>query len=244
MDTRVKPAYDAEYVSASFSNSDSSIQTAKLSYSRGAVRPRFANPSRTPRGDGAMGGARAPMGTPEAGFTHLARQGTARAQGKAQRLPALHRPPGHQPFRGAPVRPAFALSAEGSPLEALPHRQDPSRISEVVEAGIGIHSQVRERRLHRLSCPGRSAAWSTCGTLRCRAGAVTNAGVWYGPGSAKQRFAKSCALHRARDTRLVFGLIRIRRTNTLSCSITPPPPAAFALVSNPTPCRRSSGSRR
>jgi hypothetical protein len=27
--------------------------------------------------------------------------------------------------------------------------------------------------------------------VRCRAGAVTNAGVWYGPGSAKQRFARA-----------------------------------------------------
>src|ERR1700754_860833 len=49
-------------------------------------------------------------------------------------------------------------------------------------------------------CPGRSAARSSCGAVRCRAGAVTHAGVWYGPGSAKQRFAKSYALHRARDT--------------------------------------------
>src|SRR3977135_3891036 len=52
--------------------------------------------------------------------THLARQGTARAQGKAQRLPALHRPPGHRPVRGAPVRPALALPAEGSLLESGP----------------------------------------------------------------------------------------------------------------------------
>src|ERR1700730_46029 len=44
---------------------------------------------------------------------------TARAQGKAQRLPALHRPI-HRPFRGAPARPALALSAEGSPLESAP----------------------------------------------------------------------------------------------------------------------------
>src|SRR5437868_9612572 len=33
--------------------------------------------------------------------------------------------------------------------------------------------------------------------VRCRAGAVTGSGVWYGPGSAKQRYA----LHRVRDTR-------------------------------------------
>jgi hypothetical protein len=56
-----------------------------------------------------------------------------------------------------------------------------------------------------LSCPGRGAAWSTCGTVRRRAGAVTNAGVWYGPGSAKQPLRKSYALHRARDTNRSFN---------------------------------------
>src|SRR3981189_105106 len=87
------------------------------------MRPRFANPSRTARGDGAVGGARAPTGTLEAGGEPTSRgKATARAQGKPQRLPALHRPPGHRPFRGAPVRPAFALSAEGSLLESAPHR--------------------------------------------------------------------------------------------------------------------------
>jgi hypothetical protein len=35
-------------------------------------------------------------------------------------------------------------------------------------------------------CPGRSAARSTCEAVRCRAGAVTNAGAWYGPGSAER----------------------------------------------------------
>ena len=34
------------------------------------------------------------------------------------------------------------------------------------------------------------------GVVRCRAGAVTNAGVSRGPGSAKQH----CVLHRARET--------------------------------------------
>src|SRR3979409_2568783 len=97
------------------------FQTARRSRSRGAMRPRFANPSRTARGDGAVGGARAPMGTLEAGGEPTSRgKVTARAQGKAQRLPALHQPPGHRPFRGAPVRPAFALSKEGSPLESGP----------------------------------------------------------------------------------------------------------------------------
>src|SRR3954451_13581968 len=35
-------------------------------------------------------------------------------------------------------------------------------------------------------CPGRGAARSSCGAVRCRAGAVTSAGVWYGPGSAER----------------------------------------------------------
>src|ERR1700712_163821 len=38
----------------------------------------------------------------------------------------------------------------------------------------------------KLVCPGRSAARSTCEAVRCRAGAVANAGVWYGPGSAER----------------------------------------------------------
>src|SRR5205085_6808937 len=56
-------------------------------------------------------------------------------------------------------------------------------------------------------CPGRCRAPDAAqhavlhGVVRRRAGAVTHAGVWYGPGSAKQRSAKGYALHRARDTR-------------------------------------------
>jgi hypothetical protein len=36
------------------------------------------------------------------------------------------------------------------------------------------------------------------GVVRCRAGAVPNAGALYDPGSAKQRFAKSYAIARRR----------------------------------------------
>src|ERR1700710_858744 len=76
----------------------------------------LANRARGWSGGRRQGACEAPL---EAGqWTHLARQGTARAQGKAQRLPALHRPPGHRPSRDAPVRPAFALSAERSLLES------------------------------------------------------------------------------------------------------------------------------
>jgi hypothetical protein len=104
--------------------SEFKFQTAKPPRSRGAMRPRFAGNSSASEPhwrDGAMGGARAPMGTLEAGGETTSRgKVTARAQGKAQRLPALHRPPGRQPFRGAPGQPAFALSAEGSLLESAP----------------------------------------------------------------------------------------------------------------------------
>ena len=44
----------------------------------------------------------------------------------------------------------------------------------------------RRRARKPLSCPGRSAARSTCEAVRCRAGAVTNSGAWYGPGSAER----------------------------------------------------------
>src|ERR1700730_9190487 len=42
------------------------------------------------------------------------------------------------------------------------------------------------RRRRGELCPGRSAACSPCGTVRCRAGAVRNAGAWYGPGSVER----------------------------------------------------------
>src|ERR1041385_5811263 len=35
------------------------------------------------------------------------------------------------------------------------------------------------------SCPGRSAARSPCEAVRCRAGAVANSAVWYGPGFSR-----------------------------------------------------------
>jgi hypothetical protein len=144
------------------------FQTAKLSHSRGAKRPRFASPSRTARGDGAVGGARMLARHPwrRDQWTHLARQGTARAQGKAQRLPALHRPPVHRPFRGAPVRPAFALSAERiAPRKRPLTGQDASRIREVL--GTGIRNEkfnVDERKIFVV--PANAGTH----THRCRCG--------------------------------------------------------------------------
>src|ERR1700710_2512213 len=52
-----------------------------------------------------------------------------------------------------------------------------------------------------------STRYGSCGAVRCRAGVVTSAGVWYGPGFAKQRFAKCYALHRARDTKSARPLL-------------------------------------
>jgi hypothetical protein len=47
---------------------------------------------------------------------------TARAQGRRCASRRSTWPSACRPFRGAPVRPAFALSAEGSLLESAPHR--------------------------------------------------------------------------------------------------------------------------
>ena len=56
---RPLPAQSGERLRKRFASIyNSAIQTAKRSHSRGAKRPRFASPSRTARGDGAVGGAR------------------------------------------------------------------------------------------------------------------------------------------------------------------------------------------
>jgi hypothetical protein len=138
------------------------FQTATASHSRGAMRPRFANSSRTARGDGAVGGARAPTGTLEAGGEPTSRgKATARAQGKAQRLPALHRPSGRQPFRGAPVRPALALSAAGSPLESGP---SPDRTRNIYSV-IGIPS-IGIFRFRKIFCRDPEVSRSPDGAQR------------------------------------------------------------------------------
>src|SRR3978361_1250524 len=63
-----------------------------------------------------------------------------------------------------------------------------------------VRSRVsRERVICWTLCPGRGAAFFM--PLR-RAGTVTNAGAWYGPGSAAHRFAKSYALRCVRGTDL------------------------------------------
>src|SRR5436305_861201 len=47
------------------------------------------------------------------------------------------------------------------------------------------------------SCPGRGAAFLT---VHRRAGTVTNAGAWYGPGSAAHHVVKNDALRCVRGT--------------------------------------------
>src|SRR3954468_8299286 len=69
----------------------------------------------------------------------------------------------------APAKLSLCPTSE-CPREAPLTGQDASRISEVLKAGIGIHSQFRERWVADFSCPGRSAAHSSCGAVRCRAG--------------------------------------------------------------------------
>src|ERR1700709_2303312 len=111
-------------------NSDPPIQTATLPYSRGAKRPRFASPSRTARGDGAVGGARAPMGTLGGGINRPTSRGKAPRAPKARRS-ASQRSTGHQAIdrSGAPRSGQLSLCpTSGSPLEAPPqwtgHEQD------------------------------------------------------------------------------------------------------------------------
>src|SRR5436305_2022722 len=53
----------------------------------------------------------------------------------------------HRPVWVSPSQPALALPHFRTPHEAPLTGQDTSRISEVARAGIGIHSQVRERRV-------------------------------------------------------------------------------------------------
>ena len=64
------------------------------------------------------------------------------------------------------------------------------RIRELDETDPRDRHQAGLRRLRapeqRSACASRGEA-GTCGAVRCRAGAATNAGAWYGPGSAKQR---------------------------------------------------------
>src|SRR4051795_6341687 len=85
------------------------FQTATLPHSRDAVRPRFAiSLARLARGDGAVGGARAPTGTPEAGLTYPPRTARHRAR---PRLGAA--PPSAPPTTGlstVPGRPGPASS--------------------------------------------------------------------------------------------------------------------------------------
>jgi hypothetical protein len=107
-------------------------------------------PREPKRGDGAVGGARVPMGTPRGGINVPTSRGKAPRAPKARRS-ASQRSTGHQAVNrsGAPpVRPAFALSNFGTASRKRSLiGQDASRISEVLGTWIGIHSQVRERRL-------------------------------------------------------------------------------------------------
>jgi hypothetical protein len=140
-------------------------------------------------------------------FTCLVQPLKAAPRSGHGRLPKAPRVHACEAQPRAPHRPSGCPSGQLSlcptsvtPLEAPLTGQDASRIREVSGTGIGIHSQVRERKL---SCPGRSAAWSTCGTVRCRAVSASTRvfdALWsrliatrrnWGPGSAKQRFARA-----------------------------------------------------
>jgi hypothetical protein len=134
------------------------FQTAKPLYSRGALRPSFASPSRTARGDGAVGGARAPTGTLEAGLTYPPRAARHRARPRLGAAPPSAPPatrPSTDPGRPGPASSRSVrcrIASRKRPLTG----QDASRISEVLGTGIGIHSQVRERRFSSTGEPGQN----------------------------------------------------------------------------------------
>jgi hypothetical protein len=96
----------AECLSAPCENSEFKFQTANLPRSRGAMRPRFASPPRTARGDGAVGGARAPTGTLEAGLTYPPRAARHRARPRLGAAPPSA-PPATRPST-VPGRPGPA----------------------------------------------------------------------------------------------------------------------------------------
>jgi hypothetical protein len=105
-----------------------------------------------------------------------------------------------------------------TPLEAPLTGQDTSRISEVLRPWIGIHSQVRERRAAQTFVPRtqRSVEHLRSGALqshkrvyaRLRRAMVPVTCDLKKPGSrfCEAALRKCYALHRARDTRAVFGL--------------------------------------
>jgi hypothetical protein len=163
-------ALRAEFVSTRRKFLIHKIQTATASRSRGAMRPRFASPSRTARGDGAVGGARAPMGTLEAGLTYPPRAARHRARPRLGAAPPSA-PPATRPSTvpGRPGRPAFALPAAGSLLESAPSLDRTSNIYRVVGiTSIGIFRFSRIIFVVPAKAPGRLR--KVCRCPRARAG--------------------------------------------------------------------------
>jgi hypothetical protein len=195
---------------------DSEFQTAKLSRSRGAKRPRFASPSRTARGDGAVGGARAPMGTLEAGLMDPPRAARHRARPRQGAAPPSA-PPATRPST-VPGRPGPAsfrsvrcsIASRKRPLIG----QDAGRISEVLRTGIGIHSQVREQttfvpRTQR-SVLGSALCAARAQAPLLRSGALQSRGRNEHWCLVRSRFCEAArrALHRTRDTKKSLHIYR------------------------------------
>jgi len=178
--------------------------TDMISRSRGAgaseVCQSLANRARGWSGGRRQDACEAPL---EAGVTYPPRAARHRARPRQGAAPP-GAPPAIRPST-VPGRPGPAnfrsvrgrIASRKRPLIG----QDARRIREVWGTGIGIHSQVRERRFARLSFPGRSAARRSS-----RRGALLSRGRTKRRRLARSRFCeaalrKCSAPHRARDTR-------------------------------------------
>jgi hypothetical protein len=124
------------------------------------------------------------------------------------RLPKAPRVHACEAWPRAPHRPSGCPSGQLSlcptsvtPLEAPLTGQDTSRISEVLGTGIGIHSQVRERRLQTFVSRARCGFLHAAPQNRDR----TEHRRLLRPRLCSAPLRKNYALHRARDTRPTVG---------------------------------------
>ena len=158
-------------------------------------------------------------GTLEAGLMDPPRAARRPRAPKARRS-ASQRSTGHQAVgrSGAPRSGQLSLCPLKGRFQKAPLTgQDASRIREASGTGIGIHSQVREREFRKLRSP--DAAQRVALAERCAAEPGSRLLATRrnrGPGSAKQRFAKGYALHRARDTRVYMFSTRPYASSTAS----------------------------
>jgi hypothetical protein len=154
-------------------------------------------------------------------FTRLVQPLKAAPRSGHGRLPKAPRVHACEAWPRAPHRPSGCPSGQlslcptsGSPLEAPLIGQDASRISEVLGAGIGIHSQCRERPI----CSLRSPDASHRGALQSRPSA-TQLSSWPGlsrPSTSFDATGKQDVDARAEpahDERIAFGAVPVLRSS-------------------------------